>query len=56
MEVGIMSDFQHQIDEALEVLTDEGAVHDTLAELRRHFGDKFDVLLDPRFGCCLSSI
>ena len=44
-----MTDFQKLIDEAVEVRTDEGAVDDTLAELRTHFASTMDILLDRQF-------
>lgn len=44
-----MTDFQTLIDEAVDVRTDEGAVDDTLAELRAQFASTMDILSDQRF-------
>ena len=44
-----MTDFQKLIDEAVDVRTDEGAVDDTLVQLRKHFASTMDILLDRRF-------
>ena len=44
-----MADFKQQIDDALDILKFDGAVQDTLAELREKWGAQVPALLDERF-------
>ena len=44
-----MAEFKQIIDDALDILKFDGAVQDTLAELRRKWGAQVPALLDERF-------
>ena len=44
-----MADFKQQIDDALDILKFDGAVQDTLAELREKWSAQVPVLLEERF-------
>ena len=44
-----MADFKQQIDNALDILKFDGAVQDTLAELREKWSAQVPVLLEERF-------
>lgn len=44
-----MSNFAERIADALDILKYDGAVRDTLAELRRKWGARVPALLDERF-------
>ena len=43
-----MSNFAERIEDALDILKFDGAVQDTLAELRRKWGSQVPTLLDER--------
>ena len=44
-----MAEFKQIIDDALDILKFDGAVQDTLAELREKWGAQVPALLDERF-------
>ena len=44
-----MADFKQQIDDALDILKFDGAVQDTLAELREKWSAQVPMLLEERF-------
>ena len=44
-----MAEFKQIIEDALDILKFDGAVQDTLAELRRKWGAQVPALLDERF-------
>ena len=44
-----MAEFKQIIDDALDILKFDGAVQDTLAELREKWGTQVPALLDGRF-------
>ena len=48
-----MPDWAQIISDALDILKFDGAVQDTLAELRRKWGAQVPALLDERFDVCL---
>ena len=49
-----MADFKQQIDDALDILKFDGAVQDTLAELREKWSAQVPVLLEERFDAASS--
>lgn len=48
-----MAEFKQIIDDALDILKFDGAVQDTLAELREKWGAQVPALLDERFDAIL---
>ena len=49
-----MAEFKQIIDDALDILKFDGAVQDTLAELREKWGAQVPALLDERFAAFLA--
>ena len=49
-----MAEFKQIIDDALDILKFDGAVQDTLAELREKWGAQVPALLDERFDAVRS--